>query len=356
MENILGLSCYGLHQSDKEDILLERFQWLTELHYQNCPAYRSVIDAYGGIKQYKCLEDIPPLAVHLFKTFELASVERSELFKVLSSSGTSSQLTSKIYLDRSTAYLQSKVLVKILQQYIGKQRMPMMIVDHSALIGNKNAFSARGAGVQGLSLFGRDHTYLLNQNMELDVDKLVAFCDQYGDQPVLLFGFTFMVWLYLLKVMEEKNIRVSLPKGILIHSGGWKKMLDEAVDNSFFKKMAHDRLGVTNVHNFYGMVEQTGSIFMECEEGVLHSSVFSDVLIRKSHDWSVCEVGEQGVIQVCSVIPTSYPGHNLLTEDIGMLLGIDDCPCGRKGKYFKVDGRIPQAELRGCSDTFEGTA
>lgn len=52
------------------------------------------------------------------------------------------------------------------------------------------------------------------------------------------------------------------------------------------------------------------------------------------------------------MLPHSYPGHSLLTEDEGIILGEDDCPCGRKGKYFKLTGRIKQAELRGCSDTY----
>ena len=64
--------------------------------------------------------------------------------------------------------------------------------------------------------------------------------------------------------------------------------------------------------------------------------------------------GEEGVLQVLSPLPRSYPGHSLLTEDLGVLLGEDDCPCGRKGKYFKVTGRVPRAEVRGCSDTYEG--
>ena len=31
----------------------------------------------------------------------------------------------------------------------------------------------------------------------------------------------------------------------------------------------------------------------------------------------------------------------------------DNCPCGRYGKYFKIYGRIKNAEIRGCSDTYE---
>ena len=44
----------------------------------------------------------------------------------------------------------------------------------------------------------------------------------------------------------------------------------------------------------------------------------------------------------------------LLTEDEGRILGEDDCPCGRKGKYFEILGRVKRAEVRGCSDTYEG--
>ncbi|MEY8337804.1 hypothetical protein AALB16_07185 [Lachnospiraceae bacterium 62-35] len=43
-----------------------------------------------------------------------------------------------------------------------------------------------------------------------------------------------------------------------------------------------------------------------------------------------------------------------MTEDKGYFLGRDDCPCGRKGTYFKITGRIQKAEIRGCSDVYEG--
>lgn len=91
---------------------------------------------------------------------------------------------------------------------------------------------------------------------------------------------------------------------------------------------------------------------MQCECGHLHASIFSDVIIRKPEDFSICKKGERGIIQVVSAIPESYPGHSLLTEDEGEILGEDDCPCGRNGKYFKIYGRLKNAEIRGCSDTY----
>jgi hypothetical protein len=62
------------------------------------------------------------------------------------------------------------------------------------------------------------------------------------------------------------------------------------------------------------------------------------------------EPSTSGAVQVFSLLPRSYPGHSILTEDLGTILGCDDCFCGRKGKYFEIHGRIPKAEIRGCSD------
>ena len=100
------------------------------------------------------------------------------------------------------------------------------------------------------------------------------------------------------------------------------------------------------------VVEQTGAIYAECECGHLHASIYSDVLIRDYRTFAPLPIGEPGIVQVVSVLPRSYPGHALLTEDEGVVLGEDDCPCGRKGKYIRILGRMKSAELRGCSDTY----
>lgn len=138
----------------------------------------------------------------------------------------------------------------------------------------------------------------------------------------------------------------------MIHGGGWKKLNDQAVDADTFRKRVREACGVDTVLNYYGMVEQTGSIFMECPAGHLHASVLSDVVIRDSADFSEKKTG-RGLIECRSLLPTSYPGHILLTEDEGEILGVDDCPCGRLGKYFRIYGRVKGAEIRGCSDTYE---
>jgi hypothetical protein len=190
--------------------------------------------------------------------------------------------------------------------------------------------------------------------MRLDFDKIQAFLKKHEGKPILLFGFTFMVWQYFYKALLEKEEKLDLSNGILIHGGGWKKLLGEKVAPEEFRQRLQKVCKLKRIHDYYGMVEQTGCIYMECECGHLHSSIFSDIIVRKAKDFSVCSYGEKGILQVISMIPKSYPGFSILTEDEGICLGEDDCPCGRKGKYFKIEGRIKNAEVRGCSDTYEG--
>jgi hypothetical protein len=56
-------------------------------------------------------------------------------------------------------------------------------------------------------------------------------------------------------------------------------------------------------------------------------------------------------MQFLTPIQTSYPGHSVITEDVGVVFGRDDCACGRKGTTFQVLGRSQTAtEERGCGD------
>ena len=84
---------------------------------------------------------------------------------------------------------------------------------------------------------------------------------------------------------------------------------------------------------------------------LLFPPIFSDIIIRDKISLKQIGINKVGIIQVVSCLPKSYPGHSLLTEDLGIIHGIDNCKCGRKGKYFSIKRRLKKSELRGCSDT-----
>ena len=355
INEILNIEPYGLDKEQKREMLNARLQELTRWHYANCEPYKRMMDAVGlDVNNLPEYDALPFLPVRLFKELELRSCKPEDVIKTMTSSGTTGQQVSRIFLDRETSALQTKCLTKIVSAFLGTQRVPMLILDSSAVIKNRAMFSARGAGILGFSMFGTKRQYALNEEMELDIEGLQQFLAEHRGERIFLFGFTFMIWQHFYKKLLETGYRPDLSNGVLIHGGGWKKLTSEQVSPAEFKQRLHEVCGILpeNVHDYYGMVEQTGTIYMECECGHLHASAFSDVLIRRPLDFSLANVGEEGIIEVVSVLPQSYPGHVLLTEDKGVILGEDDCPCGRKGKYFKINGRLKNAEIRGCSDTY----
>lgn len=350
LDRLLTQPPFSLVQNEKTALQGPALTELTEYHRRNCLPYGRILTAYG----YQGPDHpgrLPFLPVRMFKQLKLCSVPDTEVFKVLTSSGTTSQVPSRIYLDRATAQLQTRVLVRIMQDFLGKERLPMLIVDHPDVVRDRHSFSARGAGILGMLTFGHSQTYLLDEEYRIDFKALEEFIAKFSGSPMLIFGFTFMVWQYLIRALENAGQQIDLSQGILVHSGGWKKLQDQAVGNPEFKQRLQQTTGIGRAHNFYGMVEQVGSIFVECEVGNLHAPSFAEVVIRDPFDWTECAIGRDGVIEVVSLLPQSYPGHRLLTEDRGRLLGTDDCPCGRKGHTFEVLGRLPKAEIRGCSDT-----
>ncbi len=343
---------FGQPATAKDEMLCRHLNRLTQHHRQNCAGYRAILDAVGqGAAPASTLDAVPYLPASLFKVAPLQSVPDAEVAQVLTSSGTSGQAVSRIALDRPTAADLSRALVAVVKPFIGPKRLPMIIVDAREAAGTGGAASARAAAVRGFSTFGRDHLHLLGPNMAPDWDALDTFLARHHGETKLVFGFTFVVWQHLYQAAQAAGRRIDLGPAILIHGGGWKRLADLAVSNAEFRGRLTETFGLTAIHNYYGMIEQVGAIFMECEAGRLHTPVFSDILIRDPTTLRPATPGEQGLIQVMSLLPRSYPGHCLLTEDLGSVTGTDDCPCGRPGRTFRIDGRLPAAELRGCSDT-----
>ncbi|MEU5866781.1 acyl-protein synthetase [Nonomuraea sp. NPDC047529] len=338
------MSVFTLDAAAREAVLAGELAALTERHRRACPPYRRILDAIDSRPPYERVVDLPWLPVRLFKTHELRSVPSEEVFRVLTSSGTTGQRPSRVYLDREAAAAQPRMLAATLRAVLGERRLPMLIVDGRSVVRDPT-LSARGAGVLGMMNFGRDHTFVLDEQGEVDAEAVEAFLARHGRKPFLIFGFTFMVWLYL------RDLGADLSEGVLIHSGGWKRLAEQAVDNDGFRRRLAADCGLTRVHNFYGMVEQIGTVFLEGPDGDgLYCPDFADVVIRDPDTWREAPPGVPGLIEVVSTLPTSYPGHALLTEDLGMVHGVDDGHW--PGKRFTVLGRLPRAEARGCSDTF----
>lgn len=353
IEEFHAIPPYSLGKKEKEQLLLKEMNELTEFHRNRCQEYSNFLKVTGFEGTADRLEDIPFIPIRAFKELDLTSIPDDQIFKTMMSSGTNGQRQSKIYLDKETAILQQKVLLRLLSDFVGEsKRLPMLVIDTPEITKDRRLFTTRGATIMGLDFMARKMIFALNRDMSLNINALNDFIIQYGGDKFIIFGFTFLVWQHLFNEIEKYGLNVDLSRGYLLTAGGWKKLASSAVSNDEFKKRGEQICGLKHYVDHYGMAEQTGCIYAECEYGHLHASIYSDIITRRYTDFSACNYGEKGFIQVLSSLPHSYPGHSILTEDEGIIIGEDDCPCGRKGKYIKVLGRVKNAEIRGCSDTY----
>jgi len=350
LDELIRGPVFGVPESEKSERLAAALGALTEHHRARCTSYRRILDAlWPAGSAIRRIEDVPPLPVGLFKTHELKSVPDDEIVAVVRSSGTTGQAPSQAFLDRRTAERQRLALSRIMTHVLGPRRLPFLVIDRRDLLRSPAALTARAAGVIGMMSFGTRPTFVLDENEATDVEALERFLGAHGREPFLVFGFTFMVWEYLFRRLADRGLDLS--HAILVHSGGWKKLKDEAVDNATFRARLRSAFGLERIYNFYGMAEQTGSVFLEGDDGLLHPPAFADVVVRDPATLEPLPDEMPGLIETVSAIPESYPGHALLTEDLGVIRHRDRDTGGRLGKAFEVLGRVPRAELRGCSDT-----
>jgi phenylacetate-coenzyme A ligase PaaK-like adenylate-forming protein len=349
LDELIDLPAYSLCRDEKEALLTSQLASLVDHHRRHCQPYARMLELLWPEAVPARLEDVPWLPVGLFKTHELRSVPDEQVVKTLTSSGTTGQTVSRIMLDAQAAVRQSRALAAVMRALLGTKRRPMIIVDARATVADRLSISARAAGILGMSTFGRHHFYALDDDMRLRRDELQAWIAAHAGEQLLIFGFTFMVWQYFLQQLSLGELDLST--AMLVHSGGWKRLEEQAISRPEFKAELQRVTGLARVSNFYGMVEQIGAVYVECSEGRLHAPNFADVLIRDPAHWDLLPDGSSGVVQLLSALPTSYPGHCILTEDVGAVIGRDNCPCGWLGATLELHGRIPKAELRGCSDT-----
>ena len=351
-KNFFKIDPFDFDNKYRINTFLKSIRQLTLYHYNKCKLYKKILKTlkYKSDNKKIKLEEIPMVPTRLFKKYDLYSVPKNKIIKTLVSSGTSNTNVSKIFLDAENASNQVKALNKLMQSILGKDRLPMIIVDKNPKLIDRRKFNAKTAAILGFSYFGKNHFYLLNKDESIDYKGLNNFLKKFSKKKFFIFGFTSLIYENLLKKINIKKMNSNFSDGILLHGGGWKKLEKLKISNSKFKSQLFEKLSIKKIFNYYGMVEQAGSIFLECDRcGGFKTSRYSEIIIRDKN-FNSLGTGKKGMIQILSNLPTSYPGHNILTEDSGEVIKNANCKPEFKGKCFIVHGRLEKAELRGCSD------
>jgi hypothetical protein len=349
---------YATAPAERCAALLALFKQELEYACDRSPQFGNYVRQWPvSLSTADAIADLPYLPVSVFKANPpLSLVAASEIKRTLSSSSTSGQVPSRVVLDAATARRMTKGVIAIIRDFIGPERRPYVVIDIQENLKAQAELGARAAAIQGLQSFATETVCCLRRDeggdSTLDLDKLQACAEKRKDTQVLVYGFTYVIWTQLVQPLKRQGITLGMPNIHVLHSGGWKRLEQQAVTKDVFIREVASVFGCSpdRVIDYYGMVENLGVVYPDCERGHKHVPAFAEVIIRDPLTLAPVEAGQQGLVQVCSVLPTSFPGFLLLTDDMAELIGQDGCPCGRRGTHFRFTRRVPKAEVRGCGN------
>jgi hypothetical protein len=350
---IKGRGPFSLDAADKAAFLETQLTFLREHHRNGCPRYRLLLEDWERHESTgDFVESYPFLPVTLFKEYELRS---GEDVAVVKSSATTSASSSKIYMDKTSRKRQSRSANMIISDFVGTERRPYLVFDVERTVRSAEGFSARGAAIMALAHLASNFHFVMQESADgsLAIDRraLERAVDDIAGRPFIAYGFTWILYQAHLALAGSPLSRAH-PESVFMHSGGWKKLTDIAVDKTRFNATVAAPWGLPDgrVIDFYGTVEQVGMAYPDCIAGLKHVPYWADVIIRRADSLEPAPVGESGLIQLVSCLPLAAPNHSVLTEDLGRIVLADHCRCGRRGRAFVFEGRAPKSELRGCSD------
>lgn len=357
LEQLFNVEAYA-HCPGNDNVFMQALREELIYHYTHNELYRQFCDRKGFNPNTSfTLEEIPPVSVSVFKNLggELNSVPTDEITLKLQSSATSGT-PSTVVVDKITSKRQAKAMVKVIKHFIGSHLKPFLVMDIDPRSQYRYLLGARFAAVSGYLKFANKVGYFLKADEKgvsyFDVQSMKDFLIEIGDQPVVLFGFTYILYANVIKEIADSHLQIKLPKGSkIIHIGGWKKLESEKISKQLFNEQISGCFGIapTDVIDIYGFTEQMGLNYPDCTDGWKHCPVYSRVIVRDPITRQILPPGKEGMLEFITPIPHSYPGNVVLTDDMGVIAE-DSCPCGLGGTRFRVTGRMKKAEVRGCGD------
>lgn len=185
-----------------------------------------------------------------------------------------------------------------------------------------------------------------------DLDGVIEAVQKYAKSkfPTRFMGFPSYTY-FVLKRMEEKGIRVSLPKGSKIMlGGGWKQFYLEQVDKQILYDLAKRVLNVdeSQIVEFFGAVEHP-ILYCDCPCHHFHVPVYSRVLVRDVHTMEPLPMGQVGLVNLMTPMVKATPILSVMTDDLGILQPGGNCPCGNPSPYLEIIGRVGLAEIKTCA-------
>ena len=341
-------------------LFLAAMQENCRYQYEHCPDYRKLLDGLGwSPDQLRGPEDLaalPFLPTLFFKRRKLYAVPKGRMLARVTSSGTSGGARSEIGFTLGDLLCMLRMVLRVskLRRLFSPVPCHYIVFGYQPTLKNRTAVSKTAFGA---TLFtpALSRTYALRYEKgryTLDLEGVLNSIERHAKSrfPMRFMGFPAYTW-FLMKLMEERGVRVTLPKGSkILLGGGWKQFYTEEVDKATFYALAEQVLGVkdTDIVEFYGAVEHP-ILYCDCPRHHFHLPIYSRVLIRDPDTLEPLPAGKPGLVNLLTPLVRATPLLSVMTDDLGVLHEGAECGCGLDSPYLEILGRVGLSDIRTCA-------
>lgn len=354
LNRLFSLNPYG-ERSDKTFVraIRENFKYQTA----NCGEYRKIAEYFKiGIDDLRNIRDISKLPVLPTLLFKRHKIRSAKGIYTATSFGTSGGNRSEISFDAEALECGLKMSVKIaaLRGLISPVPCHYIIMGYKPRLDNRAAVT-KTAFAATLFTPAISRSYVLkykNGRYEPDFDGIITLIKRLEKSafPVRFMGFPSYTF-FLMKIMDERGIRVKLPKNSRIMlGGGWKQFYAEQTDKQSFYSLARKVLGVgdRNIVEFFGAVEHP-ILYCDCPKHHFHIPAYSRVIIRDADTLKPLSPGKIGLVNLITPMVKATPILSVMTDDLGVLHKGEECGCGIREPFLEIIGRVAPNDIKTCA-------
>ena len=326
-------------------------------HTEHCPTYARLL-ALSGFDSDCLLTEadiarIPPIPTLFLKTHWLVSLPEEKLTLRATSSGTSGA-KSMLAFDRQSAFYGIGALARL---FAHLRLISVLPVNYAVLCYPPGEGMELGASktAHGATRFAPalNRAYALRRDgaggYEPDIEGVAAALARFEKTPFPVRFTGFPGYLHALcRHLQQRNLRLKLPKGSLaMLGGGFKGMADEGAESLY--ALAGQTLGLPRerIFEFFSAAEHPLAYY-KCKNGHFHIPAYSRVIIRDADTLAPAPDGEAGLLNFVTPLVTSMPLLSVMTDDVAVRCP-GGCGCGIESPYFDLLGRAGRPGFATCA-------
>lgn len=293
--------------------------------------------------------DFPGLPIRAFKESIVSNLSASQRKILFESSGTTSsgrEIVSRHFLKNSILYRKSVISGwKLFCRKLSGKSMNFAAILPSFLENPRSSLSCMLNIL--MQEFGDGCEFWAMKDGHWDWAGLTRHLRRLerDGRPVILFGTAFG-WIHFLDWCARRHHRFRMaPSSTVFETGGFKGRSRALTREALHQKLARlTHLPLQAICSEYSMCELSSQAWSvrESERILFHFPPWCRIRIVRPKSGALCARGETGVLEIFDLANIDSCAF-LRTEDLAI----------RHKAGFELLGRLPQADLKGCSLDFE---